>query len=104
MQIVHLEDLYIRPQYRRRGLGIKLLRELAKFAHSQRLPCLEWNVLRNNYGAIKFYNTLPGLEDLTDRKETNKSICWRLCDHAFGHILRKAAARKGGDREIQVRF
>jgi len=29
-QILHLEDLYIRPQFRRRGIGLHLLKELEK--------------------------------------------------------------------------
>lgn len=89
-QLMHLEDLYIRPQFRRKGLGPRLLRELAKVAHILRLPFIEWSVLRTNYGAIKFYKRLAGLEDLTDQRETNKAISWRLSDNAFEHILRKA--------------
>uniref|UniRef100_A0A1I8BCH9 N-acetyltransferase domain-containing protein n=1 Tax=Meloidogyne hapla TaxID=6305 RepID=A0A1I8BCH9_MELHA len=93
-QIMHLEDLYIRPQFRRRGIGLRLLRELEKIANAQHLPFLEWQVLRSNHGAIHFYKTLPGLIDETDGKEVNKSIFWRLSAHAFGHVLRKAAKQE----------
>jgi ribosomal protein S18 acetylase RimI-like enzyme len=93
-QIMHLEDLYIRPQFRRRGIGLRLLKELEKVAHVKHLPFIEWQVLRSNHGAIKFYKTLPGLVDETDEKEINKSIFWRLSAHAFGHVLRKAAKQE----------
>lgn len=93
-QILHLEDLYIRPQFRRRGIGLHLLKELEKIANAKHLPFLEWQVLRSNHGAIHFYKTLPGLIDETDGKEFNKSIFWRLSFHAFGHILRKAAKQE----------
>jgi hypothetical protein len=61
-----------------------------QIAHSQRLPCIEWCVLRTNYGALGFYDNLPGIEDLTDRKEANKSICWRWEKPQWAQVQRKA--------------
>ena len=55
---IYLEDLYVRSQYRGQGLGIALLRRLAKIAHEQNCERLEWCVLNWNTNSIKFYQSL----------------------------------------------
>lgn len=55
---VYLEDLFIRPKYRGRGYGKRLLGELAletKRVGGQRL---EWSVLKWNEPSLKFYGGL----------------------------------------------
>jgi GNAT superfamily N-acetyltransferase len=52
---IYLEDLFVRPQYRKRGIGLALLRALEQ--HARELGCgrLEWAVLDWNRTAIEFY-------------------------------------------------
>lgn len=55
---LYLEDLFVRPEARGRGVGRALLRHLAREA--VRLGCarLEWSVLDWNRPAIDFYQSL----------------------------------------------
>jgi GNAT superfamily N-acetyltransferase len=54
---IYLEDLFVRPEFRGRGYGHALLRELAR--ECVRLGCkrLEWSVLKWNEPSIKFYES-----------------------------------------------
>jgi len=55
---IHLEDLYIRPQYRHQGLGRGLLAELAAECVRHGYSRLQWNALTSNSTAIRFYRDL----------------------------------------------
>jgi len=55
---VFLEDLYVRPAYRRLGIGRTLLTRLAAIAVERQCGRLEWNVLDWNESAIAFYKSL----------------------------------------------
>jgi GNAT superfamily N-acetyltransferase len=53
-----LEDLYVRPAYRRRGIGRQLLTRLAALAVERGCGRFEWNVLDWNESAQRFYESL----------------------------------------------
>jgi diamine N-acetyltransferase len=53
-----LEDLYVRPAYRKKGVGFALFRTLSQIAHERGHERLEWSVLNWNDLAIKFYKKL----------------------------------------------
>lgn len=55
---IYLEDLFVRPEYRGRGIGRELLRRLARLAVERRCGRLEWAVLDWNELAIGFYRAL----------------------------------------------
>jgi GNAT superfamily N-acetyltransferase len=52
---IYLEDLFVRPEHRRRGLGRALLEALARLAVERGCGRLEWAVLDWNQLAIEFY-------------------------------------------------
>ena len=52
---IYLEDLYVRPPYRGRGFGRRLLVHLAALAVERGCGRLEWSVLDWNELAIKSY-------------------------------------------------
>ena len=52
---IHLEDLFVRPEYRAHGIGRALLSKVAGIAVVEGCPRLEWNVLDWNQDAIDFY-------------------------------------------------
>ena len=52
---IHLEDLYVQPQHRGRGLGKELLRTLAAVCVERGYSRLEWSVLDWNSPSIEFY-------------------------------------------------
>jgi len=62
---VYLEDLYITPAARGKGLGKALLARVAKVAVDRGCPRLEWNVLDWNEPALQFYRAL-GAEPMTE--------------------------------------
>jgi len=54
---IHLEDLFVRPQFRRKGIASALFARLAATA-LERGDRLQWHVLDWNQLAIDFYKTL----------------------------------------------
>jgi len=64
-----LEDLYVRPEFRRQGCAHALLRSLAGIARARDCGRFEWAVLDWNKPAIDFYQSL-GAAVLPD---------WRIC-------------------------
>ena len=55
---VWLEDLYVLPDARGRGVGAALLGSVARIAHERDCARLEWSVLDWNEPAIRFYRKL----------------------------------------------
>lgn len=66
---IHLEDLFVTPALRGRGIGGALLRHVARLACARGCGRLEWNVLDWNQPAIAFYERL-GAQRLPE---------WHLC-------------------------
>ena len=52
---IYLEDLYVRPEFRGRGMGRVLLVHLTRLARERGCGRLEWSVLDWNEPAIGFY-------------------------------------------------
>ncbi len=80
---LYLEDLYVRPAFRGRGIGRALLAHLARLCAENGWPRMEWVVLDWNQPAIDFYRALGA----------NLAEDWRLC-RLDGAAL--AALAKGG--------
>lgn len=66
---LYLEDLYVQPAYRGRGLGKALLEHLGALAVARGCGRFEWAVLEWNESAIGFYERM-GAKLLPD---------WRIC-------------------------
>ncbi len=62
---VYLEDLYVTPAARGKGLGKALLAAVARVAVERGCPRLEWNVLDWNEPALRFYRSV-GAEPLSE--------------------------------------
>jgi GNAT superfamily N-acetyltransferase len=52
---LYIEDIYIQPEHRGRGIGRTILAYLAKLAVERDCGRLEWSVLDWNINAINFY-------------------------------------------------
>jgi len=61
---IHLEDFYVRPQFRSKGIGTKILNRLAKIAVEGNYARISFECINWNESAIKFYNNL-GAENVT---------------------------------------
>ncbi len=55
---LYLEDVYVKPAYRRQGIGRALLIHLARIAVARGCGRFEWSVLDWNENAIRFYEGL----------------------------------------------
>ncbi len=55
---IYLEDLYVREEYRGKGIGKGLIKELAKICCQNGYGRLEWSVLDWNKPSIEFYESL----------------------------------------------
>jgi GNAT superfamily N-acetyltransferase len=56
-----LEDIFVRPNYRHKGVGTQLLAEVANLAWKEDYFCLRWEVLDWNEPAIEFYKKLDSV-------------------------------------------
>lgn len=79
---LHLEDLFVLPEARGRGLGKALLRHLARIAVERGCGRFEWTVLDWNTPSIGFYRS-QGAEVLPD---------WRICRVTGDALTRLAGA------------
>lgn len=68
---IYLEDLYVRPQFRRRGLGVKMLATLARECVDNGYTRLSWAVLDWNVNAIALYDAVGG-------QQQNEWITYRV--------------------------
>ena len=55
---LYLEDLFVLPEWRGRGVGLALLRHLARIAIERDCGRMEWSVLNWNEPAIGFYRRI----------------------------------------------
>ncbi|GAB7354604.1 hypothetical protein MBLNU459_g5043t1 [Dothideomycetes sp. NU459] len=62
---IYLEDLFVQPQYRKRGYGTLLIKALAKEVKRIGGARLEWCCLKWNEPSLKFYRSL-GAQELQD--------------------------------------
>lgn len=79
---IYLEDLYVRPAHRRRGIGRALLRHLARRCITEGWTRFEWAVLDWNAPSIAFYKAL-GAEALDE---------WTVCRVSGDALARLAQA------------
>ena len=81
---IYLEDLFIRPEFRGKGLGKALMARLAQRCSQEGWARFEWAVLAWNKPAIDFY-TAVGATVMDD---------WRLC-RLSGAALENFASEAG---------
>jgi len=55
---IYLEDLFVRPAHRGKGIGKALLVELARIGVAEKIGRMNWQVLDWNTPAIEFYERL----------------------------------------------
>ena len=80
-----VEDLFVRAQFRKKGIGKALLRQMAQVAREHKCHGMRWEVLNWNTPAVEFYRSLganlqtewfpvlvigPAFEKLASRSDT----------------------------------
>src|SRR2546423_14619730 len=76
---LYLEDLFVVPEWRGRGIGRALLVHLARIAVERECGRMEWSVLNWNEPAIKFYRSL-------DAKPMHEWTVFRLTREEIGKL------------------
>ncbi len=73
---LYLEDLFVRPAYRGKGLGRVLMSFLAKLSVERDCGRFEWSVLDWNTPAIDFYRSLGarGMDEWTSQRLTGPAL------------------------------
>ena len=73
---MYLEDIFVEPKWRRKGLGRQLLIHLAKIANDRGYGRVEWSVLNWNEPAINFYKALGAkpMDEWTVFRLTGESL------------------------------
>ncbi|MGL4569906.1 MAG: GNAT family N-acetyltransferase [Clostridium sp.] len=54
----YLEDIYIKPEYRGRGIGKEIFRVIANIAYNAKCERMEWSCLNWNAPSIEFYKSM----------------------------------------------
>jgi len=83
---LYLEDLFVEPELRGRGIGQALLTRLAELAAERGCGRFEWSVLDWNVNAIRFYERM-GATVMPD---------WRICRIAGDTLAAYGAKRSDG--------
>ena len=73
---LYLEDLFVKPEYRGRGIGLRLFRALAHIALERDCGRMEWSVLDWNEPALTFYKQLgaQAMDDWTTQRLSRPQI------------------------------
>jgi GNAT superfamily N-acetyltransferase len=82
-----LDDIFVRPEFRNRGIGKALLDHVAGVAWRGKYFCMRWEVLDWNTLAIEFYKNLGAVF-----LDEWKSVC------LIGEALEAAAEKAGPSR------
>ena len=78
-----LEDLFVRPRFRKLGIGRALLVYLAKLAVEENCGRFEWQVLDWNTPAIEFYKSLGAVV-------MKEWLTMRVADEALSKLAAQA--------------
>ena len=76
---IYLEDLYVKPQYRRNGFGRRMLAHIARLAKERNCGRFEWSVLDWNEPAIRTYDRL-------NARPMKEWILYRLTGEALNQL------------------
>lgn len=81
---IYLDHLYVRPAYRRKGIGRAIMAHMGRMALERGATWVEWVAVESNHDALKFYASIEG-----KRKDDYKVI--RLEGKALKKLAKECA-------------
>lgn len=82
---IFLDDLYVRPAFRKRAIGRALLRRVAEIGVQRHCGRFEWIALRWNQEALRFYENIGA-------RLLDEWIMLRMDQHGMTHLAKGGAA------------
>lgn len=76
---LYLEDIYVSAEYRGRGIGEAMIKEIARIAASRGCERIDFMVLDWNTPAVRFYEKLGAIRDADERH-------FKFTDDAFKRL------------------
>ena len=83
---IYLEDLLVRPQFRRKGIGKRLLKRLAEIAMENGWGRVEWACLKWNKPSLEFYESLGAIK-------MDEWVTLRLADESLERLGNEATEK-----------
>jgi undecaprenyl-diphosphatase len=77
---IYLEDIYVKKEFRGKGIGKSLFKELVKIANERNCGRIEWAVLDWNEPSINFYKNMGAIP-------LNDWVIFRLNSDKFNNFL-----------------
>src|SRR5262249_54521028 len=87
---IYLEDLFVRPEFRGRGIGKALLVHLAQIAVRENCYGMRWHVLDWNSPSIEFYESLGA-------KQLKEWVPMRIMGEELEKLAAEEPLRQAGD-------
>jgi len=87
---IYLEDLFVRPEFRGRGIGKALLVHLAQIAVRENCYGMRWQVLDWNTPSIEFY-------ELLGARHVKEWITMRIMGEELEKLAAEGSLRQAGD-------
>ena len=80
---IYLEDLFVRPEFRGKGIGKAMLANVAAIAVAEGLPRFEWSVLDWNQPSIDFYQQMGAVMK-------SEWLGMRVTGEALAHLAKQS--------------
>ena len=102
---LYLEDLFVRPEFRKRGLGRQLLAHLARVAVDRGCGRMEWSVLNWNEMAIRVYRAIGAtpMDEWTVQRLAGQALADLGFDGAVVRVGSNRLPKKTSNLNLEVR-
>lgn len=76
-KVLYLEELFVSPQERKKGVGHAFFEEIKKAAKEENALRIEWKCLKDNHAALAFY------DKLCERQKDGETVSYEIYFNKF---------------------